>query len=85
MMPQSYLLLDQIDDERSHVTQGVLNLVIVSPKEKSAGRTIEKPCQIAPHTNPTLFPVLAYSVYKENVANKLCPTPHTHNSKWVVN
>ncbi|OMJ23593.1 hypothetical protein AYI70_g2169 [Smittium culicis] len=77
--------IHRIDEERSHVTQGVLHLVIVAPKEKRAGRPIEKPCQIAPHTDPILCPVLAYSVYKEKVANTLCPTPHTNNSKWVVN
>ncbi|OMJ26612.1 hypothetical protein AYI70_g39 [Smittium culicis] len=59
----------RIDDEQSHVTQGVLYLVIVAPKENRAGRPIEKPCQIAPHTDQILFPVLAYSVYKEKVAN----------------
>ncbi|OMJ18478.1 hypothetical protein AYI70_g5333 [Smittium culicis] len=54
--------IHRIDDKRSHVTLGVLHLVIVAPKVKRAGRPIEKPCQIAPHTDPILCPVLAYSV-----------------------
>ncbi|OMJ10553.1 hypothetical protein AYI69_g10197 [Smittium culicis] len=63
----------------------MLHLVIVTPNEKCAGRPIKKPCQIASHKDPILCPVLEYSVYKEKVANTLCPTSHTNNCKWVVN
>ncbi|OMJ26447.1 hypothetical protein AYI70_g157 [Smittium culicis] len=73
--------IHRIDDERSHVSLGVLNLVIIAPKEKRSGRPIEKPCQISPHNDPILCPVIAYSVYKEKVATSLCPTPHANNSK----
>ncbi|OMJ29796.1 hypothetical protein AYI69_g677 [Smittium culicis] len=52
--------IHRIDDELSHVIQGVLHLVFVPPKEKHEGRPIEKPSQITPHIDPNLFPVLAY-------------------------
>ncbi|OMJ25904.1 hypothetical protein AYI70_g579 [Smittium culicis] len=77
--------IHRIDDQRSHIDQGVLNLVIVAPKEKRGGRPIEKPCQINPHTDKILCPVNAYMVYKEKIAVNLCPTPHANNSNWVVN
>ncbi|OMJ14702.1 hypothetical protein AYI70_g7724 [Smittium culicis] len=68
--------IHRIDDERSHVSLGVLNLVIIAPKEKRSGRQIEKPCQISPHTDPILCPVVAYLVYKEKVVTSLVQT-HT--------
>ncbi|PVU91005.1 hypothetical protein BB561_004608 [Smittium simulii] len=74
-----------IDDARSLINQGVLCLTIVAPKEKRGGRPVEKPCQINPHTDPILCPVLTYTVYKEKVAHNLCPTPHVNNSMWTVN
>ncbi|OMJ07797.1 hypothetical protein AYI69_g11320 [Smittium culicis] len=77
--------IHRIDEQRSHIDQGVLNLVIVAPKEKRSGRPIEKPCQINPHTDIILCPVNAYMVYKEKIAVNLCPTPHANNSNWVVN
>ncbi|OMJ13160.1 hypothetical protein AYI69_g9109, partial [Smittium culicis] len=77
--------IHRIDDARSRVDQGILYLVIVAPKEKRGGRPIEKPCQISPHSDPILCPVVAYTIYKEKVARNLCPTPHANNSMWTVN
>ncbi|OMJ16950.1 hypothetical protein AYI70_g6284, partial [Smittium culicis] len=77
--------IHRIDDQRSHIDQGVLNLVIVAPKKKRGGHPIEKPCQINPHIDTILCLVNAYMVYKEKIAVNLCPTPHANNSNWVVN
>ncbi|OMJ21763.1 hypothetical protein AYI70_g3276 [Smittium culicis] len=77
--------IHRIDDARSRVDQGILYLVIVAPKEKREGRPIEKPCQISPHSDPILCLVVAYTIYKEKVARKLCPTLHAKNSMWTVN
>ncbi|OMJ15635.1 hypothetical protein AYI70_g7136 [Smittium culicis] len=60
-------------------------VAIIAPKEKRGGHSIEKPCQIIPHTDIILCPVNAYMVYKEKIAANLCPTPHANNSNWVVN
>ncbi|PVU93176.1 hypothetical protein BB561_003430 [Smittium simulii] len=75
----------RIDDARGLINQGVLCLAIVAPKEKQKGHPVENPCQINPHTDPILCPVLTYTVYKEKVAHNLCPTPHVNNSMWTVN
>ncbi|OMJ22662.1 hypothetical protein AYI69_g5304 [Smittium culicis] len=56
--------IHSIDDERSHITQCELNLVIVAPKEKRAGRLIENPWQITTYTYRILCPVLACSFCK---------------------
>ncbi|OMJ16691.1 hypothetical protein AYI69_g7741 [Smittium culicis] len=77
--------IHRIDDQRSHIDKGVLNLVIVVPKEKRGGRPIEKTCQINLHTDIILCPVNAYMLYKEKIAVNLCPAPHANNSNWVVN
>ncbi|OMJ24284.1 hypothetical protein AYI70_g1678 [Smittium culicis] len=77
--------IHRIDDQRSHIDQGVLNLVIVAPIEKRGGRLIEKLCQINPNIDIILCPVNAYMVYKEKIAANLCPNPHANNSNWVVN
>ncbi|OLY80270.1 hypothetical protein AYI68_g5635 [Smittium mucronatum] len=77
--------IQRIDDKRTRIIQVVLNLVIVAPKEKRAGQTIEKPFQISSHTDPILCPILAYTVYKEKMASTLCPTPRTNNSKCIFN
>ncbi|PVU88742.1 hypothetical protein BB561_005719 [Smittium simulii] len=61
------------------------NPIVFAPKEKRGGRPVEKPCQINSHADPTLCPVIAYTVYKERVARNLCPTPHANNSTWTVN
>ncbi|PVU96831.1 hypothetical protein BB561_000939 [Smittium simulii] len=77
--------IHRIDVAQTRIDQGVLCLTIVAPKEKRGGRTVEKPCQINSHADPTLCPVIAYTVYKERVARNLCPTPHANNSTWTVN
>ncbi|OMJ08239.1 hypothetical protein AYI70_g11672 [Smittium culicis] len=77
--------IHKINDEHSQLSLGVLNLVIIVPKEKRSGRPIEKQFQISPHTDPILCPIVAYSLNKEIVATSVFPTPHANNSKWTVN
>ncbi|OMJ10348.1 hypothetical protein AYI69_g10283 [Smittium culicis] len=43
--------IHRIDEQCIHIDQGVLNLVIVAPKEKRGDRPIEKPCQTNPQTD----------------------------------
>ncbi|PVU91551.1 hypothetical protein BB561_004345 [Smittium simulii] len=77
--------IHRIDDAQTRINQGVLCLTIVAPKEKRDGRPVEKPCQINSHADPTLCPVIAYTVYKERIACNFCLTPHANNSTWTVN
>ncbi|OMJ13287.1 hypothetical protein AYI70_g8597 [Smittium culicis] len=76
--------IHRIDYQRSQIEKGVLNLVIVAPKEKRGGRPVEKSCQINPHADIILCPVNAYIFIKEKEAFNPCPTPHINNRNWSV-
>ncbi|OMJ12602.1 hypothetical protein AYI69_g9352 [Smittium culicis] len=76
--------IHSIEDQRSCIDKGVLNLVIIAPKEKRGGHPIENPCQINPHPDIILCPVNSYVVYKERVTFNPCPTSHINNSNLVV-
>ncbi|OMJ20879.1 hypothetical protein AYI70_g3817 [Smittium culicis] len=43
--------IHRIDDARFQTEKKELNLVIVAPKEKRGGQTVEKPCLITIHRN----------------------------------
>ncbi|OMJ30032.1 hypothetical protein AYI69_g436 [Smittium culicis] len=77
--------IHRIDDARTTICNGTLNIVIIAPKEKRKGQQIERPCEINSHPNPILCPVAAYTVYKSTVATELCPTPHTNNKDLTIN
>ncbi|PVU90121.1 hypothetical protein BB561_005019 [Smittium simulii] len=83
-----YLLaynIHRIDDARTIITENTLKLVIIAPREKRKGQTIERSCEINRHPNHILCPVLAYTVYKARIATELCPTPHANNDSIIVN
>ncbi|PVU85722.1 hypothetical protein BB561_006908, partial [Smittium simulii] len=77
--------IHRIDDARTIITEDTLKLVIIAPKEKQKGQSIERPCKINRHPNHILCPVLAYTVYKASIATELCPTPHANNDSIIVN
>ncbi|PVU89193.1 hypothetical protein BB561_005496 [Smittium simulii] len=62
--------IHRIDDARTHITNGTLYLVIIAPKEKRGGQIVERPCQIAEHSNPIMRPVMEYREYKNRVAQR---------------
>ncbi|PVU88615.1 hypothetical protein BB561_005757 [Smittium simulii] len=77
--------IHRIDNARSRIENNTLHLVIVAPKEKRAGKPIERPCQITGHNDILLCPIHTYKVYKVRIAKELCPTPHINNSTIMVN
>ncbi|OMJ26038.1 hypothetical protein AYI70_g462 [Smittium culicis] len=76
--------IQRIEYQRIRIKHGVLNLVIVAPKEKRGGLPVEKPCQINPYVDRIIFPVNAYMVYKEKVTFNPFPTPQINNGNCVV-
>ncbi|KAI7862714.1 uncharacterized protein EV154DRAFT_433286 [Mucor mucedo] len=56
--------IERIDDSKTMVTAESLRLVILAPKEKRAGRPIEKVVVISNHSSPLLCPVATYQTYK---------------------
>ncbi|OLY81781.1 hypothetical protein AYI68_g4110 [Smittium mucronatum] len=76
--------IHRLDDDRSFITQGIINLAIIAPKKKSKGRPIIRPCKIIRHPDLVLFPLYTYEVYKQRIAQNLCPTPHVNNSSLMV-
>ncbi|OMJ27499.1 hypothetical protein AYI69_g3060 [Smittium culicis] len=46
--------INRFNENRSQVSLGLLNLVIVAQKEKRSGSTIENPGHINPETDPIL-------------------------------
>ncbi|KAG2191001.1 hypothetical protein INT47_006018 [Mucor saturninus] len=56
--------IERIDDSKTMVTTESLRSVILAPKEKRAGRPIEKVVVISNHSSPLLCPVATYQTYK---------------------
>ncbi|KAI9334328.1 hypothetical protein BD770DRAFT_332826 [Pilaira anomala] len=56
--------IERIDDSKTLIREGTLRLVILAPKEKRAGRPIEKVVIISPHSDTNLCPVICYQDYK---------------------
>ncbi|PVU93738.1 hypothetical protein BB561_003071 [Smittium simulii] len=56
--------IHRIDDARTHITNGALHLVIIAPKEKRGGQPVERPCQIAEHSNPIMCPNSSWMIYR---------------------
>ncbi|OMJ18751.1 hypothetical protein AYI69_g6885 [Smittium culicis] len=77
--------INRIDDSKTIIALGILNLAIVSPKEKRKGRPIIHHFQISRHIDQTLCPVYTDVVYKQRIAQTSCPTPHFNNSSIIVN
>ncbi|PVU87854.1 hypothetical protein BB560_006425, partial [Smittium megazygosporum] len=77
--------IHRIDDSETKIENGVLNLVIVAPKEKRNGQPIKRPCQISGHLNPILCPVKTFQVYKTRIATKECLTQHVNNDSLTIN
>ncbi|PVV00297.1 hypothetical protein BB560_005327, partial [Smittium megazygosporum] len=77
--------IHRIDDSETKIENGVLNLVIVAPKEKRNGQPIKRPCQISGHLNPILCPVKTYQVYKTRIATKECLTQHVNDDSLTIN
>ncbi|PVU87336.1 hypothetical protein BB561_006376 [Smittium simulii] len=77
--------IHRIDDARTYITNGTLHPVIIAPKEKRGEQPVERPCQIAEHSNQIMCPVMAYREYKFRVAITPCITPHINNSSCMVN
>lgn len=65
--------IERIDLNRCNLQpDNILNLVVVSPKEKRKGYRYTKAVTIHPHPNSLLCPVLAFKSYTARVAS-----PHT--------
>ncbi|OMJ17063.1 hypothetical protein AYI69_g7585 [Smittium culicis] len=77
--------IHRIDDSRTTIYNVILKMVIIDPKEKRNGKSIERPCEINEHLDPILCPVLACKIYKGKVAYDLCSLPHTNNNAITVN
>lgn len=62
--------LDRVDDSRTVVSTAPLSLklVVIGPKERRAGRPIEKVVLIRGHSNLHLCPVLCYQAYQRYFA-----------------
>ncbi|PVU86641.1 hypothetical protein BB560_006630 [Smittium megazygosporum] len=77
--------IHRIDDSETKIENGVLNLVIVAPKEKRNGQPIKRPCQISGHLNPILCPVKTYQVYKTRIVTNECLTQHVNDDSLTIN
>ncbi|OMJ27120.1 hypothetical protein AYI69_g3455 [Smittium culicis] len=61
------------------ISNDVLRLVVLAPKEKRGGQPIMKPCEIQPHADPLLCPVEAYKSYILHVKNVQCVRKHDNH------
>ncbi|OMJ28659.1 hypothetical protein AYI69_g1858 [Smittium culicis] len=77
--------IHRINESKTVIAQGILNLAILAPKEKRKGRPIIHSCQISIHIDQTLCPVYTDGVYKQRIAQTPCPTPHLKNCSIIVN
>ncbi|KAI7895436.1 uncharacterized protein EV154DRAFT_457481 [Mucor mucedo] len=70
--------IERIDDSKTLVVNDALRLVVLAPKEKRAGRPIEKVVNISAHSNIMLCLVTCYTQYKNRFAS-LAPVVRSHD------
>lgn len=69
--------LARIDlDNTTVLSDNILRIIIMAPKEKRQGLRITKPITIHPHDDPLLCPVQAYLEYRSRLAHTRCMVPH---------
>ncbi|OMJ13593.1 hypothetical protein AYI69_g8940 [Smittium culicis] len=64
--------IERIDYGKTKITSSYVRFVILSPKERRSGSSIEKVCHINSHSIQHLCPVLAYKYYKARIVSEPC-------------
>ncbi|OMJ28521.1 hypothetical protein AYI69_g2003 [Smittium culicis] len=77
--------LERIDYGKTKITSSYVRFVILSPKERRSGSSIEKVCRINSHSIQHLCSVLAYKYYKSRIASEPCWGPHPINEELKIN
>ena len=66
----------RIQEDRTVINAGTLNISILAPKEKRGGQRITRTVLIQPHDDVQLCPVRTYQAYKSRIAITPCVRPH---------
>ncbi|KAI9468524.1 MAG: hypothetical protein EXX96DRAFT_492759, partial [Benjaminiella poitrasii] len=77
--------LERVDLSQCELTEGVLRLVVMAPKERRRRLRITKVVNIHPHSDPLLCPVLAYRTYCTKIAYTAVRKPHPTAPDIIIN
>ncbi|OMJ27759.1 hypothetical protein AYI69_g2793 [Smittium culicis] len=69
----------RIDNSMTIISNDILRLVVVAPKEKRGGQPIMKPCEIQSHADPLLCPLEAYKSYILHFKDVQCMRKHDNH------